>query len=406
MPSLRRFNFSDMKIANRLAIFVVVLGLPVCVLLFAQYRAAQEQIDFAEAESDGMTYVAALIPFMTDVQNHRALALAVLNGDATGIAALEKSAADGDASLAALQAVDGRFGERFKTGDALARIREQWGASRDTPASLSPETSADVHSTLIRESVLPLLRTVVTNSRLAVDPDVATRSLIAALTESMPGMNEALSDARGYSAAVLLQRKGFGARDDQKLYLTARLAVVKAEGETMIRSLETAMAANPTFEASLRPTLSRTTTARESFESVVKGYIIESATVGNPSVFTLGGRATELSSALLTESRTGLEKEFNSRADAARMDLYSQGGIALGGIVVALLMAIVVSRTITRPISHLAEVADRMSLGELDVEIDVNGNNEVGQLAESLRRMQASLRSAIERLRQRRQNAA
>ena len=51
---------------------------------------------------------------------------------------------------------------------------------------------------------------------------------------------------------------------------------------------------------------------------------------------------------------------------------------------------------------HLAEVADRMSLGELDVDIDVDGTNEIGQLAESLRRMQASLRSAIERLRQRR----
>ncbi len=43
-----------------------------------------------------------------------------------------------------------------------------------------------------------------------------------------------------------------------------------------------------------------------------------------------------------------------------------------------------------------------MSLGELDVDIDVEGRSEVGQLAESLRRMQASLRSAIDRLRQRR----
>ena len=68
----------------------------------------------------------------------------------------------------------------------------------------------------------------------------------------------------------------------------------------------------------------------------------------------------------------------------------------------ALGLALFISTTITRPMTHLAEVADRMSLGELDVEIDVTGDNEIGQLAESLRRMQSSLRSAIERLRQRR----
>jgi len=71
-------------------------------------------------------------------------------------------------------------------------------------------------------------------------------------------------------------------------------------------------------------------------------------------------------------------------------------------VTLALALAVFISATITRPLKHLAEVADRMSLGELDVDIDVEGRNEVGQLAESLRRMQASLRSAIERLRQRR----
>ena len=69
---------------------------------------------------------------------------------------------------------------------------------------------------------------------------------------------------------------------------------------------------------------------------------------------------------------------------------------------IAFLLVIVIAASITRPISQLVEVADRISLGELDAEIDISGANEVGQLAESLRRMQTSLRSAIERLRTRR----
>ena len=43
-----------------------------------------------------------------------------------------------------------------------------------------------------------------------------------------------------------------------------------------------------------------------------------------------------------------------------------------------------------------------MSLGELDARIEVGRKDEAGLLAESLSRMQASLRAAMERLRPRR----
>lgn len=68
----------------------------------------------------------------------------------------------------------------------------------------------------------------------------------------------------------------------------------------------------------------------------------------------------------------------------------------------AFIIALVLSRSITRPIVHLSKIADRMSLGELDVKIEVNSGDEVGELAEALRRMQVSLRAAIKRLSARR----
>ena len=72
------------------------------------------------------------------------------------------------------------------------------------------------------------------------------------------------------------------------------------------------------------------------------------------------------------------------------------------GALLAALMVVVLTRTITGRIARLVEASNRMSLGELDVAIPVEGRDEVGQLAESLHRMQASLRAAIERLRARR----
>ncbi len=51
---------------------------------------------------------------------------------------------------------------------------------------------------------------------------------------------------------------------------------------------------------------------------------------------------------------------------------------------------------------QLADVADRISLGELNAEIRVNRRDEVDDPAEALRRMRVSLQTAIERLRARR----
>jgi methyl-accepting chemotaxis protein len=124
--------------------------------------------------------------------------------------------------------------------------------------------------------------------------------------------------------------------------------------------------------------------------------------VNSEGYFLLGGSSIDQSNQLLTAAHQALEADFDARSRQATQDFATYGSLSLVGIVLALGLAGFIAATITRPMTHLAEVADRMSLGELDVDIDVEGSNEIGQLAESLRRMQASLRSAIERLRQRR----
>ncbi len=90
---------------------------------------------------------------------------------------------------------------------------------------------------------------------------------------------------------------------------------------------------------------------------------------------------------------------FTSTAD--RITLFITIATIVAGII-AVIIAVLLSRGITRPIVQLSRVADRISLGELDAKIEINSKDEVGELAEAIRRMQASLQAAIERLRSRR----
>jgi methyl-accepting chemotaxis protein len=56
------------------------------------------------------------------------------------------------------------------------------------------------------------------------------------------------------------------------------------------------------------------------------------------------------------------------------------------------------ARAISRPILKMADAAIRMSLGDLDVQININSRDEIGMLAKSIIRMQTSLAYAMKRL--------
>lgn len=58
-----------------------------------------------------------------------------------------------------------------------------------------------------------------------------------------------------------------------------------------------------------------------------------------------------------------------------------------------------VARTISSPIRMLTQAAEKISLGDIDLPIDVQGGGEIGELAASLERMRFSIKAAMNRLR-------
>ncbi len=94
-----------------------------------------------------------------------------------------------------------------------------------------------------------------------------------------------------------------------------------------------------------------------------------------------------------------IEERIVNKVERTRVPFLIVMGVSL---VVVILVTSIYSRTIVKPIVHLTNVADRISLGDLDTKIEVHSSDEVGMLAESFHRMQESLKAAIERLRKKR----
>ena len=80
--------------------------------------------------------------------------------------------------------------------------------------------------------------------------------------------------------------------------------------------------------------------------------------------------------------------------------------VVLGVLLILLVRIIFYARSVIKPILYLAEVADKISMGELDTPVQVKAKGEVAILAESIERMQTSVKAAIERLQKRKEGRA
>jgi len=93
--------------------------------------------------------------------------------------------------------------------------------------------------------------------------------------------------------------------------------------------------------------------------------------------------------------------ESNAKAFTGKAKIVTLAILGATLLLIGLIVSIYGHR-LTGKIRSLTEVADRISVGELGMEIDTTSKDEIGDLAESIARMQDSIRLSIERLRRRR----
>jgi len=77
--------------------------------------------------------------------------------------------------------------------------------------------------------------------------------------------------------------------------------------------------------------------------------------------------------------------------------------VLIVSLAAAVLIWMVVAKRITQPIIMLTDAAERMSMGDLSMKIDTLSTDEIGTLAKAIKRMQNSLRMAMDRVQKQKQ---
>ncbi len=70
--------------------------------------------------------------------------------------------------------------------------------------------------------------------------------------------------------------------------------------------------------------------------------------------------------------------------------------VILAGILIAVVMALFISRGISKPVNEMVEAADILAQGDVDVDVSIDTEDEVGRLAQAFRGMIANTRAQAE----------
>lgn len=397
MPGYERLL--NLSLRAKLAFVVGVLAVPVLALMGLQFFQQEGTISRTSSEKAGLAYLnEAVFPLLTKIERHRTLAGAAAGGDTTVAADLEVARTDVDAAMATLKAKDRNHGKSWGTDKLVAEAVAAWESARTT----SSRASVEQDTKILDEQLLPLVSKVGDASKLFADPDIATRNAIAGIVEHWVAFEEAQTRAAAYTAIVTGTERAFQP--------AARVEVVRAQqaaaasSEAMFDRLNASFVDNSAYTASLERTLTESTQQTEVSRALITALVNPDGSLSGSAQRAAqeSAKLTAANEALYRETSRLVSDDFGARVSAGRAIQFVTLGSSLGALGAAIALAAFVSRSITRPINELAEAADKMSLGELDIEIPTLGDNEVGKLAESLRRMQVSMRGAIERLRARR----
>jgi twitching motility protein PilJ len=376
---LQRLKLALNQIPAKLAATVILLLIPILVLVFQFLNASTANIRFAEAERQGIDYLAPAVELHRRLVVYRDLATA---GGTLDPAKLAEAQNEAEKALDALTRSDRALGQELGTGDAFTALTTAWEAARPaTPggpvSSLGPAVDA----------AYDLLRRVGDTSKLILDPDLDSYYLMDAFLLRLPAATSAVSRLRARGMAAIDR----GSTDPaQRAELLVAVADIQLAQNELMRGLRTLQGVNPTVYDELVVAIAPILRDAKIFAEASQRDIAE--VEGPPRVrvndHDRAGRdildklATVSQRTMDTTDRL-LEARIGRISATRNRQILLSGTLALAG----LLFSALIARGLVRQVAELARVFRDVGQGQLDSRARPLSGDELGKAAHSLNGM-------------------
>ena len=382
------------SLSKKIAILTTALFAPALFYGFQYIQSVGANAATATHELQGAEYIRELTVLLGAVSRHRAESAALLSGDEAFRARLAITQGAAAAAVAKVDAVDSKLSDFLGVHGQWAPVRAQCVALKDVVAALpSPAESFALHSALI-EKIGRLIETIHEGSELSLDPEASTYHLQNVTVGLGFHALTYIAGLRGTATMVAVHRKA--TPDDLAGIYASRDVIPDLLGQIQ-GELEYAWSESESTKARLAPAKKRVDDAYSDFQKIVYQRLVadESSKIEPAEVFDAGDRAVSALMALIDSADSVLAAELQSRSDTLRFNRQTAFGIGLLIIAAALGFSLLITRSMTKPMTRAIAVFQAIAAGELNNEVGEPGTDEAGQLLRALDSMQDRLKQVI-----------
>ncbi len=358
----------SISIRAKLATIVCLLMLPIGVLAWLFIQQSFKDIEFADKERDGVTYLGG--------------AWSVLHGLVEGGSAAR---APGD----------------LGRGSELAALARTYGPAMDAaePAAALADALKPLdwpNRPLARdarlEAAIAAARTLVTRiadgSNLTLDPDLDSFYVMDVVTTKLP---EAIDRLGTVLALAHAGQRAAQLSDDDKAAIVVQLGQFESAASGAAASIDSAYKANPQVRAKLEPSMKALAAAADGFMAEAKAVSAglrddrARAMLSLAKLDALAGDALRATDAAWAAAAVELDRLLVVRNDGFRWRLWSMLGLAGAVSVLALLVAWLAARSILRSINALDRRIRELGSSDIAAELpEANGRDEIAQIARAV----------------------
>ena len=358
------------------------------------------QVVAAKREARASGPVVALDKLVQLTQVHRGMSAGALSGN-EGLAARRPGVRDQVAKAMAT------FDTEINNAGASAAILSSWNDLRNrwtvleqsvSSGQIKPQESTKRHTQLI-SGLLTINESILSEYGLSLDSDAGVYFLIQSSLVNVPWLAENLGVMRAQGSAFLTQAALTPEGRATLQSLNKRATEVKGE---LTRNLQRAMAVNSEMKSHLA------TPAELNMSAVDKSLALADHALIN--AIEIQYSATDYFDAFTHTinglydfngvAMTSLTNALNYRVRTLERTQILIVALLFIGLGVAVSLAIVFVRSITRPVADAVNVATAVAAGDLSIEVRVQGTNELGQLMQALADMRDHLATVVTQVRQ------
>ena len=373
----------------------ILLGLFALVLFifptFLFIQSGNQLIDAKEVELTGIPVEKKMLTLLNQIQRHRAeSAIAIALNKPDNAPRLEL--------VETINKLQGVIHDDLTQADPqaqplarLEKVSREWETLQAdlNNRSLSLDDSLTRHAALI-QNLLMANQDVLDFYGLTLDSDLNTYQLIVSVFSRLPLLTETLGQIRAHGTSLIAE--GQSAPEAAISRMAFRIENGKVALDQFSSNMDKVFAIEPSLKAIFSATDENANQqALNALALAERLFGSKTETITATDYVRIFTQAINAYSALGNQSADKLTGMLDAQIQARRHDQYLLLGALLAVALLAIFVATLISRSVTRPVEEAVHAAERVAAGDLTTAIRVEGSNEMAMLLKSLGLMQDRL---------------